>query len=117
MLPMNHSLIPMCNDLESKESKVFVIQHSRIQVGRILLLDKKCIGKFCDSHNFLLNSNKSCGCFSLKSSRSNIIYMHSIYFSIDTGETKMMSKFRSLRFLETFTKGNLSVDIRASRLQ
>ena len=29
----------------------------------------------------------------------------------------MMSKFRSLGFLETFTKGNLSVDIRASSLQ
>ena len=43
--------------------------------------------------------------------------MHYICFSTDTGETKMMSKFRSLRFLETFTKGNLSVDICASRLQ
>ena len=43
--------------------------------------------------------------------------MHSICFSTDTGETKMMSKFSSLKFLETFTKGNLSVDIRASRLQ
>ena len=30
---------------------------------------------------------------------------------------KMMSKFSSLKFLETFTKGKLSVDIRASRLQ
>ena len=29
----------------------------------------------------------------------------------------MMSKFRSLKILETFIKGNLSVDIRASRLQ
>ena len=29
----------------------------------------------------------------------------------------MMSKFSSLNFLETFTKGNLSVDICASRLQ
>ena len=29
----------------------------------------------------------------------------------------MMRKFSFLNFLETFTKGNLSVDIRASRLQ
>ena len=43
--------------------------------------------------------------------------MHSIYFSNVTGETKMMSKLSSLEFLETFTKGNLSVDIHASRLQ
>ena len=28
-----------------------------------------------------------------------------------------MGKFSSLKFLETFTKGNLSVDIRASRLK
>ena len=43
--------------------------------------------------------------------------MHSIGFSTDTGETKMMSKFSSLNVLETFTKGNLSVDIGASRFQ
>ena len=43
--------------------------------------------------------------------------MHSICLSTDTGETKMMSKFSSLGFLETFTKGNLSVDIRAPMLQ
>ena len=30
---------------------------------------------------------------------------------------KMMIKFSSLKNLETLTKGNLSVDIRASRLQ
>ena len=29
----------------------------------------------------------------------------------------MMNKFSSLNVLETFTKGNLSADIRASRLQ
>ena len=43
--------------------------------------------------------------------------LHSICFSTDTGETKMMSKFSSLKFLETFTKSNLSVEICASRLQ
>ena len=41
MLPINHSPIPMCNDLESKESKGFIIKNSRIQVGHILFLDKK----------------------------------------------------------------------------
>ena len=43
--------------------------------------------------------------------------MHFICFSIDTGETKTMSKFSSLKFLETVTKCNLSVDICASRLK
>ena len=43
--------------------------------------------------------------------------MHSICFSIGTGETKMIIKFSSLNVLETFTIDNLSVDIRASRLQ
>ena len=43
--------------------------------------------------------------------------MHSICFNIDTNETKMMSKFSSLKHLETFTKVNLSVDIHASRLK
>ena len=43
--------------------------------------------------------------------------MHSICFSTKTGETKMMSKFSCLDFLETFPKGDLPVDIRASRLQ
>ena len=43
--------------------------------------------------------------------------MHSLCFSADTGETNMMSKFSSLGFLGAFTKGNLSVGIRASRLQ
>ena len=43
--------------------------------------------------------------------------MHSICFYSDTGGTKMMRKFSSLKILETFTKGNLSVDIRAPMLQ
>ena len=116
-LPMNHSLIPMRNDLEANESKGFVIQHSRIQVRRILFLDTKCNGKFFDRQNVLIYSNKSCGCFSLKPSRSNIISMRSIFFPTDTGDSNMMRKFSSLKILEIFTKGNLSVDIRASRLQ
>ena len=53
----------------------------------------------------------------LKSSHSNFIFMHSICFSTEIGETKMTRKFRSLKFLEIFTKGNFSVDIHASRLQ
>ena len=40
-----------------------------------------------------------------------------IWFYTDTGEKKIMIKFRSFKILETFTKGNLSVDIRASMLQ
>ena len=43
--------------------------------------------------------------------------MHSICFSTDTGETNMISKFRSMKFLMKSTKGNLPVDIHASRLQ
>ena len=53
----------------------------------------------------------------MKSSRSNIISMHSICFPTETGETKMMRKFSSLKFLDTLTKVNLSVDIRALTLQ
>ena len=75
------------------------------------------MGKSVICQNVLLNSNKLCGCFSLKSSRSNIISIYYIYFSADTNETKMMRKFSSLNFLETFTEGNLSLDIHASRLQ
>ena len=44
MLPMNHSPIPMHNHLEANESKCSVIQHSRIQFLRILLLDKNEVG-------------------------------------------------------------------------
>ena len=73
--------------------------------------------KICDRQNFLLNGNKFCGFFSLKSSRSNIISMHSICFSTETSETKMMSKFLFLKKLETLKKGNLSENIHASRLQ
>ena len=58
---MNHSPIPMRNNLEANKLKGFVVQHGRIQVGRILFLDTKLSGKFCDRQNFLLNSNKSCG--------------------------------------------------------
>ena len=43
--------------------------------------------------------------------------MHYIFLSTDTGETKIMSKFRYLKILETLKKGNLSVEICASRLQ
>ena len=107
----------MCNKLKANESKGFVIQHSRIQVERIIFLDTRCSGKFCDCQNVLLNSNKLCGLSSLISSRSNIISMHSICFSTDTGKTKTMSEFSSLKFLETSTKRNLSVEICASRLQ
>ena len=38
-------------------------------------------------------------------------------FSTDTYETKMMSKLSPLKLLETFTKGNLLVDIRAPWLK
>ena len=117
MLPMNHSLISTSNNLEENKSIFFIIQHSIIQVRCILSLDTKFSGKSCDRQNVLLNSNKSYGCFSLKSSRSNIISMHYICFSADTGEMNIISELRSLKFLEKFTKGNLSVDIRLSRLQ
>ena len=108
---MNNSRTPMHNDLEANKSKGFVTQQTIIQVGSILSPDTKFNEKIYDNQNFLLNNNKLCGCFSLKSGRSNNIYMH--FFFNDTGETNMMSKFRYLKFLETFTKGNLSVDIRA----
>ena len=45
MLPMNCSPIPMHNDLEANKLKGFFIQHSKIQVGHILLPDTKCNGK------------------------------------------------------------------------
>ena len=61
MLPINHSSIPMRNDLEPNKSNFFVIQHSIFQVGPILFLDKKCSGSLCDHQNFLLNNDKSCG--------------------------------------------------------
>ena len=114
---MKQSPIPMRKNLKSNEPKGFVIQHSRIQVGRILFFNTKLSEKLCDYQNVLLNSNKLCGYFSLKSSRYNIISMHYIYVSTDTGEMKTMRKFSSLKILEIFTKGNLSVEIRASRLQ
>ena len=79
ILPMNHSPVTMHNDLEENKLKGFVIQHIRIQVGRILLLDTKCSGKLCDCQNVLLNRNKLCGCFILKSGCSNNISMHSIF--------------------------------------
>ena len=117
MLLMNHSPVTMHNDLEEKQLKGFFIQRIRIHVWRILFLDTKCSGGLYDCQNVLLNRNKSYECFTLKSGCSNNISMHSIYFSTDTGETKMMRKFRSLQILDTFTKGNLSVDICASRFQ
>ena len=43
--------------------------------------------------------------------------MHSICFSTGTGTTKTMIKIRSLENLETFTKVNVSVDIRVSKFQ
>ena len=63
ILPMNHSPIPMRNNLEANKSKGFVIQHNRIQFGRIVFLDKKYSGKLCDRQTFQLNSNKMCGYF------------------------------------------------------
>ena len=80
MSPINHSPIPMVNDLEANKSKCFVIQYSRIQVGHILFLDTKCSGKFCDCQSFLLNSKKLCGYYRLKSSRSIISSMRYIFF-------------------------------------
>ena len=47
VLPINHSPIPMCNNIKSNELKVFVTHYSRIQVGSILFLDTKYSGKFC----------------------------------------------------------------------
>ena len=43
--------------------------------------------------------------------------MHSICLSTDSCKTKMVSKFSSLKKIDTFTKGNLSVEICASRLR
>ena len=98
MLPMNQSPIPMQNDLKANTLKGFFIQHSRIQVGRILFLDTKSSEKLYYFQNILLNNNKPCGCFSLRPSRSNIIYMQYIFFPTDIGETKTMRKFSSLHF-------------------
>ena len=81
ILPMNHSLIPMQNNLESNKSKYFVIQHSRIQVWRILFLDTKYSGKFCDRQSVLISNNNLCECFRLKSSCSNI-FIYILFFSL-----------------------------------
>ena len=43
--------------------------------------------------------------------------MHSICFYTEIGETKTMRKPSSLKILDTFVKGNLSMYIRALRLQ
>ena len=41
------------------------------------------------------------------------LFLSILFFFTDTGETKMMRNFSPLKFLETFKKVNLSVDIRA----
>lgn len=117
--PMVHVPVSISSDLEALESKAFVINRSIVSVGRTVFLDSPCSGKFCDRQNIETTrfKSKSCGCFSLKSSRSNIISVHSITFTTSSGERKMMPKFSSLRFMELFTKGKLSIDVRASRLQ
>ena len=103
-------------DLEANEFKRFFIQHSKIQGGRILFLDKKFNGKLCDPQNDQLNSNKLCGYFSLKPGHSNIISMHSFFFHWHQWN-KDDDQIKLFEFSGTFTKGNLSLDIRVSSLQ
>mmetsp|Transcript_22253 Transcript_22253/g.27288 ORF Transcript_22253/g.27288 Transcript_22253/m.27288 type:complete len:441 (+) Transcript_22253:151-1473(+) len=116
--PMIHKEIPMCSDLAANETKAFVITDSSIEITHVVFLDSKCSGKFCDRQNIEIthSKNRNCGCFSMKSSFSNIISVHSIVFTTKTGERKLMTKFSSLKFMELYTKGKLSIDVRASNL-
>jgi hypothetical protein len=117
--PIAQMPVPMRDDLGANESKGFAITNSRISVGRTVFLDTLCSGKFCDRQNLenTIGNGRSCGCYSLKSGRNKIVSVHSLCFTDGNGEMKMMTKFSSLKFMEMFSKGNISKDFRASKLQ
>ena len=73
---------------------------------------------FCDRQNIEYNLLKAaCGCFSHKASLNNIVAILTFIYVLSNGFQRIMHKFSSLQFMNMFTKGNLSIDVRASRLQ
>lgn len=109
--------VSLMDDLDAHEMKAFHCRRSQLNIRRVVFLETKCSGLFCDRQNIDQYTSKACGCFSHKSSRSNIASLQTIIFGIDGGKKKMMEKFSSMQFLSLFCKGYMSLDIRASRLQ
>ena len=115
--PMVHRPIAMPNDIGGNEMKAFVVSASEISIGRIVFIDTPCSGRFCDRQRPEENlTRRSCGCFSNKASRSNVTALHTIIFTTANGDRKMMHNFSSLKFMELYLTGNMSIDIRASQL-
>ncbi len=112
------SSIPLLK-LKANETKAFVYCGSDIICRFVTFMDSPCSGRFCDRQNIeaIMSKGKSCGCFSHKSNRSNIISVHQIVYTDFSDKIELMKNFSSLQFMEMYTKGKLSIDVRASRFQ
>ena len=115
--PFVHRPVPMSNDIGGNEMKAFVVTGTDISISRIVFIDTPCSGRFCDRQRPEENlTRRSCGCFSNKASRSNITALHTVVFSTADGEKKLMQNFSSLKFMDLYLSGNMSIDVRASQL-
>ena len=115
--PFVHRPVAMSNDIGGNEMKAFVVTGTDISIGRIVCIDTPCSGRFCDRQRPEENlTRRSCGCFSNKASRSNVTALHTVVFSTADGERKMMQSFSSLKFMDLYLTGNMSIDVRASQL-
>lgn len=110
--------IPYPTELDGNEIKAFLIHGSRLTVTRVHFEEAICSGLFCDRQRLYEAKGRSgCGCFSQNANRTNIVGVYYMLFEIGGGQRMGVPDFSSYQFMKYFTKGLLSIDVRATQLQ
>jgi hypothetical protein len=117
--PIAHPTIPLNNDMDGDECKAFVLNGSDIRCTRMVFIDTKCSGLFCDRQQpgEVSTRRSGCGCFSQHASRSCVSALLYINARLPNGEWIGMADFSSYSFMMYFILGHFSRNIRASQLQ
>ena len=115
--PMQLPEIPLKNSLDGNDSRGFAYNNAEITLEKTSFVESKCSGSFCDRQRIdEIKMCSMCGCFSTKANYSNVIPLWILSFLTSNGVNKVVKDFSSLQSFNLFTKGKMSIDVRARML-
>ena len=109
--------VPLSNNIEGNESRGFIYNNAEITLEKTSFIETKCSGLFCDRQR--IDEVKvccMCGCFSTKALINCLIAQWIMSFNTSDGKRRVVKDLSSLKAFQMFTKGKMSIHVRASML-
>ena len=115
--PRTLTQVPLSNNIEGNESRGFIYNNAEITLEKTSFIETKCSGLFCDRQRIdEVKSCCMCGCFSTKALINCIIAVWIMSFNTSDGKRRVVKDLSSLKAFQMFTKGKMSIHVRASML-